>query len=469
MRATEFLTESPLIPAALFEPKYLEWRPVNFLKKLQDRTPFVDKEGNKYIPNQGEYARLKPLVDKAIQDRMKNQKAPVPSLTLNTDKGPVAVSKFEKADLQSIRGQVTQAVNVQPIGIGIAADPINKPGTKSKDKVTLTPDEEIKRALDAKQSIVAKNLFNSIYTNPTLDKAGGLGKAIKKAAYEISNGVLPDLKEYDEKTQKVIAIDAGEYLGILAMVHNVAEFPKKEAFLKFLNAADLTELTLIFPGEQNSSLSDSYGVQNSKTGQTILISSKGGIGKTAVGAAPAISGLTIPERMTKKIKPGSSVDFINMIQKSKVSNQPFAAMNFLNHYYPSTVPKMYQGILPFTYDDFDAINASMNTGSKLPAKFNNILKSRNIKARATPGGILAYCVIKDFVDTVNASQPMKDFRTVILEILDENFVQIFTRVVGGKLTAKVLWPGKIDGNVYLHTKAEAANPSSAGLSFKVTD
>lgn len=469
MRAKEFIIEAALTPAALFEPKYLDWRPVNFLKKLQDRTPFVDKDGNQYIPNDGEYARLKPSVDKAIQDRIKNQKAPIPSLSINTDKGLVSLSKLEKADLQTIKGQVTQAVNVQPIGIGIAADPINKPGTKAKDKLVLTPDQEIKKALDTNKSIVAKDLFYTIYNNTVLDTAGALGQAIKKAAYEISNGVIPSLKEYDEKTQKVIAIDAGEYLGILEMVHNVADFPKKEQFLKFLNSADLNGLTLIFPGEQNSQLSDSYGVQNASTGQTIFISSKGGIGSTAVGAAPAISGLTIPERMLKKVKPGSAVDFINMIQNSKVANQPFAAMNFLNHYYPNAVPKLYKNILPFTYDDFDAISNSMTTGARLPAKFNKILQTRNIKARATPGGILAYCVIKDFVDAMNEVNPIKDFRTVILEILDENFVQIFTRVVGGKLTAKVLWPGKIDGNVFLHTKAEAANPSSAGLSFKVTD
>ena len=67
MRATEFLTEAELTPAALFEPKYLKWRPVNFLKKLQDRSPFVDKAGNQYIPNKGEYERLKPFVEKAVQ------------------------------------------------------------------------------------------------------------------------------------------------------------------------------------------------------------------------------------------------------------------------------------------------------------------------------------------------------------------------------------------------------------------
>jgi hypothetical protein len=97
------------------------------------------------------------------------------------------------------------------------------------------------------------------------------------------------------------------------------------------------------------------------------------------------------------------------------------------------------------------------------------LKSRNIKARARAGGILFYCAAKDLVDTFNSNQPIPDFRQTVLKILDMNFVQIFTRVVGKKLTAKVLWPGNIDGNVLLWTKAEAASPSSAGFSFKVTD
>jgi hypothetical protein len=469
MRAKDFLPEATLDPGSLFEPKYLEWRPANFLKKLKDRSPFIDKAGNEYIPNEGEYNRLRTAVEKAVNDRLKNPKAPVPSLTINTDRGEIAVSKLEKADLQSIKGQVTQNVNVQPIGIGIASTPANKPGTKPKDKQVLSIDQQIQKALDANQSIVAKDLFKIIYKNKALEQAGALGKAIKKAAYEISNGIIPNLNEYDKKTQSLIAIDAGEYLGILGMIHNIADFPKKEQFLKFLNAPNLDGLSLIFPGDQNASLSDSYGVQNATTGQTILISSKGGIGKTATGAAPAISGLTIPEKMLKKIKPGSAIDFISMIQKTKVANQPFAAMNFLHYYYPKTIPKLYQNLLPFTYDDFDSISNSISTGAKLPAKFNKILTSRVITTRATPGGILAYCVIKDFVDTVNQVQPMKDLRTVILEILDENFVQIFTRIVGGNLTFKVLWPGKIDGAVSLHTKAEAANPSAAGLSFKVTD
>jgi hypothetical protein len=226
---------------------------------------------------------------------------------------------------------------------------------------------------------------------------------------------------------------------------------------------------MIFPGEQNSQLSDSYGVQNAQTGQTILISSKGGIGKSAVGAAPAISGLTISDRLTKDAKPGSGVEFLQLIQNSITINQPFVAWNFLAKYYPQDVPDMYKQVLPFTNEDISIINANIKGKAQLPEKFNTILQTRTITARATPGGILFYCAAKDLVDFVNKAEPIPDFRQTILEILDENFVQIFTRVVGKKLTASVLWPGKVDGNVQLWTKAEAASPSSAGLSFKVTD
>ncbi len=213
------------------------------------------------------------------------------------------------------------------MGIGIAADPINKPGTKPADKITMTTDEEIKTALDKHQEIKASNLYDVIMSNKTLDQAGELGKAIKQAATDMNNNQVPVIKQYDESTQKKIAIDAGEYLGVLAMVKDVAEFPKKAAFLNFLKAPDFGNLSVIFPGEQNSPLGDSYGVQNAETGHNIVISSKGGKGSTASGAAPSLGGLrTSVDKRKAKIKPGNALDFINHIIQvlSKMSYQPVA-------------------------------------------------------------------------------------------------------------------------------------------------
>lgn len=474
MRAHQFLTEAPLTPGALFDPRHLQWRPQNFLKKLEAGTPFVDKEGNKYYPDQGEFARISPIVNQTLKALELKPNAPLPNISVNIkDVGPMAVSKFQKADLETAVGKKSSEVNVQPLGIGIAADPINKPGTKPADKITMTTDEEIKTALDKHQEIKASNLYDVIMSNKTLDSAGILGKAIKQAATDMNNNQVPVIKQYDEATQKKVAIDAGEYLGVLAMVKDVADFPKKAAFLNFLKAPDFGNLSVIFPGEQNSPLGDSYGVQNEQTGHNIVISSKGGKGSTATGAAPSLGGLrTSIEKRKAKIKNGNGLDFINhIIQVSPTSAQGFAGINWVAKNYPEAVPEKYRKLVPFYSEDVKQILANVRSkgAEPIPKKFLHLISAPSIqKSKGTDGGKLIYVVTKDLVDIINTGI-IPNFRTTVLELLDENFVQIFSRIIGGKLVTKVLWPGKVDGNVALHTKISPGEPGKAGLSFKVTD
>lgn len=470
MRAKEFLIEKTLDPNALFDPRHLSWRPQNLLKKLEDGTPFIDKKGTHYFPVEGEAARIKPVIDKTLAALQKNPNAPLPNISINMlDIGPVPLSKLEKADLQTAKGQTTSDVNVQPIGIGIATQP--KAAIKGKKKETVTTDQAIQDALDAHKEIPAGKLYDVIITNPTLDRAGNLGAAIKQAATEINEGRNPAVKQYDEKTQKTIAIDAGEYLGILAMVKDVAEFPKKEAFLKFLKAQNLDNLLLIFPGEQNASLADSYGVQNAQTGHTIMISSKGGVGKSATGAAPALSGLkSSVEKRRAKVKPGNGLDFISTMNSTSTVKQGFQGLNWVAQHYPDRIPKYLQNVMPFTDDDIEKTiqNIKMKGTTPIPAKFKKFIQEPYMKpGKGTAGGNVVYFLTKELVKIVNDGL-IPGFRETVLELLDENFMQIFTRVIGGKLVFKVLWPGKVDGNVSLYTKLSTADMSQA-LSFKVTD
>lgn len=474
MRAKDFLLEGELTPASLFDPRHLSWRPEAFIKKLDAGTPFVDKERNEYFPATGENERIAKIVRDTLETLKTNPNAPLPSIKINMkDVGPVSLSKLEKADLQTAKGQVTSVVNVQPLGIGIAADPVNPPGTKSKDKIKLTTDEQIKRALDANKQILAGNMYDVIMNNKILDQAGDLGKAIKEVASQINQKQIPIVKQYDEKIQNKIAIDAGEYLGILALDKDVAEFPKRDAFLNFLKSPDFSNLSVIFPGEQNADLADSWGVQNLETGHTIMISSKGGKGSTATGAAPALSGLepSIQKRKAK-IKPGNGLDFINhIIQVSPTSAQGFAGMNWIAKHYPESVPDRYKNILPFYSEDVRQVLANIRTKGvePIPEKFLPLISAPSIqKSKGTAGGKLVYVVTKDLVNVIN-SDIIPNFRSTVLELLDENFVQIFTRIIGGKLITKVLWPGKVDGKVALHTKISPGDPGAAGLSFKVTD
>jgi len=461
MRYREFkiIAEATLQPSELFQIKHLDWRPAAFLKKLQDRTPFIKvRTGEKVIPAKGEFERLKNQINSIVKAKKKNPNAPSGNFTVKTDKGEFKISDFEKADLQTPKGQITSKVNVQPRGIGIAADKTEKQTTSA---------EQIKTAIKNKKAILGKDLYKTITDNQILAQAGLLGQAVKKCAKEITEKTIPNIQAYDPKIQKILAIDAGEYLGILQMIYDTANFPKKEAFLKFLDTKDLNQMLIIFPGAQNSPLEDSYGVQNTRTGHTIMISSKGGLGKKASGAAPSLKGLKIPDSMKLKIKPGSAIDFLQLMQQKSTVEQPFEGLNFLHKYYPESVLPIYNKILPFSSDDILKIKDNIKGVAKLPAKFNKIIASKDISARATDGGKLMYSAVKDLVKILNETKPIKDFRQTILEMLDMNFVQIFSRVVGGKLTADILWPGKVDGEVLIWSKAEAAEPTKVGLGFKI--
>jgi len=489
MRATEFLIEGTLTSGEIF--KY-PWRVTAFKDKiLNGKSPFVDKDGTEYYSVPSKNNGLLYQLDTMINNLKKNPnyygktgKEAWPKLSAYMQSAPgskgknlglIDFSDLEKADLTKPSGIAPEKINVQPAGIGITANRINPADTKPKDRIQLSTDEEVKKALDDRKEIRAGDLYKVIATNPILDQAGDLGAAIKECARQISLGLTPDLSQYDKNTQSRIAVDAGEYLGILMMVYNTIDFPKRDQFLKFLQAPDFKNLLIIFPGEQNAALSDSYGVQNASTGGTIMISSKGGIGPKATGAAPSLSGLrpSLLKRKTR-IKPGNGLDFIQtMIDTSPTVLQGFKGMNWLNQYHSNFVPTEYANLLPFTDEDMLAVKNNIATKgqTKLPAKFKQFYKiyPKLKNSSGTPGGQVTYAVTQELINSINESNPIPNFRTLILELLEENFVQIFTRVVGNKLVGAVLWPGNVDGNVSLATKISAGEPGKGGLGFKVTD
>jgi hypothetical protein len=489
MRAKEILTEGNLTPGEIFKHP---WRITAFKDKLlSGESPFVDKNGTEYYPDSSKNTGLFYQLDTIINNLKKNpnyygrtgrEAWPKLSAYMKSAPGPdgeslglINFSDLDKGDLTNASGVAPGKINVQPAGIGITANRINPVNTKPKDRIQLSTDEEVKKALDDQKQIRAGELYKVIATNEVLDQAGDLGIAIKEAAKQISLGVTPDLSKYDKKIQARIAVDAGEYLGILMMVYNTIDFPKKQEFLKFLQTPDFKNLLVIFPGEQNAALSDSYGVQNSGTGGTIMISSKGGMGPKATGAAPSLSGLRPSlEKRAKRIKPGNGLDFIQtMINTSPTALQGFVGLNWMAKYHSGFVPAQYEGLLPFTDEDMAAIKNNIATKGqeKLPPKFKQIFKIYpNLKnSGGTPGGKVTYAVTTELISIINESNAIPNFRTLILELLEENFVQIFTRVVGNKLVGAVLWPGKVDGNVSLATKISAGEPGKGGLGFKVTD
>jgi hypothetical protein len=69
---------------------------------------------------------------------------------------------------------------------------------------------------------------------------------------------------------------------------------------------------------------------------------------------------------------------------------------------------------------------------------------------------------------VNAGA-IKNFQACVLEILSENFVQIYTQGTKlGTLETYVLWPAKVDGVVSVESKGSASNPAKGTVSFRVS-
>jgi len=74
MRYKEFkiIVEATLQPSELFQIKHIDWRPAAFLKKLQDRTPFIKVQGKEeVIPVKGEFERLKNQINSVVQAKKK--------------------------------------------------------------------------------------------------------------------------------------------------------------------------------------------------------------------------------------------------------------------------------------------------------------------------------------------------------------------------------------------------------------
>ena len=73
------------------------------------------------------------------------------------------------------------------------------------------------------------------------------------------------------------------------------------------------------------------------------------------------------------------------------------------------------------------------------------------------------------MNMINKNNVLPEFRSVVLMTLGYNFVQVFSRERQGKLFADVLWPGTVNGNVQIYSKASSKDPGSGKLSFSVTD
>ena len=313
----------------------------------------------------------------------------------------------------------------------------------------------------------ASELYNKI-SNSSLKDLGQVGDAVIAMAKQISQGQVPIVPQnLSAQEQKAIELYASEFLGVMSVLNNIADFPKRDAFLKWVGQ-DLGSLLLYFPKASNNPIADSYGLLNRNTGNALAMSSKAA-GK---GAPPALTSLKLPPFLAKKYPDAYS--FIKKAQDPSLSGvtQPFALMNWLYQYSPELVPEVWRPFLPWQADEVQDIATSFkHKGGELPPQLMTAAKARLspqvAKGKATDGGKVFYAVINDVMKLVNAGA-VPNFREAILTSLGFNFVQIYSNIKNGKLVTKAFWPAKVDGKVSLKSKS-SSQEDKGKISYQVSD
>jgi Sec-independent protein translocase protein TatA len=357
------------------------------------------------------------------------------------------------------------------VAIAQGKDPNAVSASASKESYEIKPSQ-----IFSDETFNATKVFDEVIKNPVLQQSE-IGQHIIKMAKEIQNGQQPNMNDTPKEFYTAIRDYAGEYLGVLALIRGTANFPTRDAWLKHLDVRSLDEIVINFPKESNFALGDSIGsFENSKTGNQILISSKGG----KKGAPPSLNGLKIPDELKSVPAYANEIDVIEALQGASGIAQPFVGLNKIAEYNPESINKAVRKLLPFTEKDIFSITKLMDGKlydksdiNKLPAKFKPLLKLINldrVNPRATPGGIIHYTLNKVLVDAVNNNNAMPNFEPLAREILQKNFIQIFARPKGGVLGFDVLWPSKdlATGKIELYSKASSTEPGKQKMSFSVT-
>lgn len=319
------------------------------------------------------------------------------------------------------------------------------------------------------KTIPAAELYNMIANNSVL-KSTDYGQIIIDLANYIVSGeavVLPEKAAKNSKLRAAIQDNAGEYLGVLALLYNRSRFPKREQFEEWLGAS-LGELTLNFPSGETVPLADSYAeIKNKKTQHTVNISSKGHKG----GAAPALSGLKIPDYIANNPKFKNGLKFIELNKAKGVLVQTFNIMDLLYEANPKSISKVWAPFLPFGANPkiAEQIISRYRTGEELPAKYKKISNTVSSK-EANDGGKFIYAMKEEILGAINDRDALPEFRAMVLELLEMNFVQQYVdyeKKHTSELTFATQWPAKLDGQISVEHKSSAKDPGNGAFSFKL--
>ena len=298
------------------------------------------------------------------------------------------------------------------------------------------------------KAIPASALYETIAKNSVL-KSTDYGQIIINLANFIVSGeavVLPPEAAKNSKLRAAIQDNAGEYLGVLALLYNRSRFPKRNEFEEWLGAS-LGELTLNFPSGETVPLADSYAEIKNNSNDSANLS---------VNCNP-------------KFKNG--LKFIDLNKAKGVLVQTFNIMDLLYQANPKSISKAWLPFLPFSANPkvAEQIIAHYRTGQDLPAKYKKISNTVSSK-EANDGGKFIYAMKEEILGAINDRDALPEFRAMVLELLEMNFVQQYVdyeKKHTSELTFATQWPAKLDGQISVEHKSSAKDPGNGAFSFKL--
>lgn len=441
-----------------------------FINKIKSNSPFPLENGQEVIiDNNDENINAvmnwnggrAPILTGRYQGKPELVKVPVNSMLKTSEFGGMAAAPGEEAGKEAMVGR-TAHLNLHDI-------------SKEEEKAI----GDIK-TLISQRGIQGSELTSKIISNPTLQAEDPHGKWIIEIAKSIQAKQypvpVPEGVYSDPKYLKFIQDYAGEYLGIAGLANGLGDFPKLGAFLNFLGAKSMDELTFYFPMSENSPLADSFGFIKSPTGDhQMYMSSKGG----TRGAAPSMSNLKLPEGFQPATKQQEqAIEFLKIIQENPQIEGTLLAGNYLKEVAPNSIPdKSLAELLPldneeikFFANNFAEDKKNRNiTVEDLPKRLQPYAQSRfNSGSVKVLTGDFIMAVTVAVRDAINNGNALADFQNLAKELLGYNFVQIFTQIKKRPpgMTFRVLWPAKIDGTVEVYSNS-AQNELKGKLGFRI--
>jgi hypothetical protein len=449
MRAKDFILEDSGLSMGKLTKR--EHRPSKFIELI--------KQGHTFDTKQGQPVQIDPATIPEIEQGIQTRNSRLKIKTTSGIEIPLGNIVYDDAVFSAgLTGrQASKAgdttVKLKPANVFQHGDP-----TKGQE---VTPELAVNLG-----AFPANELGQRIIGNQHLAQQGEAGQVVIEIAKQIEAGQVPTAPALPAKTLSTIQNDAFEYLGVLALIDGVANFPESAAFYDHVGS-DLQSLLLLFPQTTNNPLTDSYALKSVETGNSIFISSKGGKGS---GAASSLLELKIPDYMQEQ---GDEVaEFITLLKNYTKGQahpgwlQVFAAAEFIHDRYPGALGELDQ-FLPFDRDLLSYLGQTLKTASTkgVPATINEIPEEyRNIfawVAKNSQGSDKAifYNIrnsVKEAIhNAVNSGQALPNFSDRMLEILGFNFVVLVTKPQAGKFVTDVKWPSKMGGKVVLAPKDPA--------------